>query len=154
MDYTSGRKRKRLREKIISAGANALADYELLEAILFAAYPRQDVKPIAKSLLKKFGSINKTVNADDAALAEIDGIGESAIATLKVLKTICERMLKDELKGKPIIDSWLALIDYCKMAMKDRTTEEFRVIYMNSKNMIMDDVVMQGDSKPHPCLSS
>ncbi len=141
--------RKRLRDKILASGANSLADYELLEAMLFAANPRQDVKPIAKALIKKFGSINKVVGADDSALKGIEGVGESVIATLRVLKTTCERMVKDELKQKPVIDSWLALVDYCKLAMKDRKTEEFRVLYMNSRNMLIDDVVMQEGTVNH-----
>ncbi len=124
-------------------GAEGLADYEILEMLLFAARPRGDVKPLAKSLLKKFGSLNKVVSAEKAELEKVPGCGSSAIAVLKVAKNMAERLVRDEVKRQPVLDSWLALIDYCKMALKDSKIEEFRLLHLNGRNMLIKDEILQ-----------
>src|ERR1700731_599006 len=92
--------RERLRERFRSAGADALSDYELLEMVLFAAQPRRDVKPLAKQLLKTFGSFAEVVHAPEPRLREIDGIGEASINQLKLIAAASQRIAKGELKSR------------------------------------------------------
>ncbi len=133
--------RARLRERFLKSGANALADYELLEMILFAAHPRGDVKPLAKTLIKTFGSFAGVLRADVEALRKVEQVGEAAIAALKTVHAAAQAMLKEELQDRPIIQSWTSLLDYCRLAMGHRKEEEFRLLFLNHKHaLILDEV--------------
>ena len=137
--------RARLRERFLNAGADALPDYELLEMVLFAAIPRGDVKPLAKELLKRFGSFADVIAAPRERLAEIKGVGEAVVAQLKVVEAAALRLSKTALLGKPALNSWDALLDYCKAAMARSRHEEFRVLFLDRKNaLIADEVQGQG----------
>jgi DNA repair protein RadC len=141
--------RQRLRQRFLNAGADALADYELLEMILFAARPRGDVKPLAKSLLSKFGSLAKVVTAEKQALLEVQDMGEAAVAAVKAIEVASQRILKEEVKDKPVIQSWTALLDYCQLSMAHKKVEEFRVLFLNHKNALIADEVMQTGTVNH-----
>src|SRR5437764_14506346 len=105
--------RERLRERFYSAGADALSDYELLEMALFPALPRRDTKPLAKSLLKKFGSFAEVLHAPVARLREVDGMGEASINQLKLLAAAASRSAKSQLNQRAMLSSWNDVIDYC-----------------------------------------
>lgn len=109
--------RERLRERFYSAGADALSDYELLEMALFPALPRRDTKPLAKTLIKTFGSFAEVVHAPVARLREIDGIGESAIHQLKLIAAAAHRVAKGEVNSRNALSSWNEVIDYCRTSM-------------------------------------
>lgn len=141
--------RQRLRERFITAGAGALADYELLEMILFSAHPRGDVKPIAKALIAKFGSFGKVITADIERLREMEDIGGGAIAALKVVEAAMQRLLREEVSDRPVIQSWTALLDYCRITMADRQVEEFRILFLNQKNTLIADEVQQRGTVDH-----
>lgn len=141
--------RQRLRERFLAAGGEHIPDYELLEMILFAAKPRGDVKPLAKRLLKHFGSFEKVIYADVATLQQIDEVGDSVIAALKVARVAAERLVKAPTAERPVIQSWNALLDYCKLAMGHATVEEFRVLFMNHKHMLIADEVQQRGTVDH-----
>ena len=113
--------RKRLRARFRQAGAQGLAEYELLELVLFRALPRRDVKPIAKKLLEKFGSFAEVISAPPARLAEISGLGEEAITDLKIVQAAANEFLRSGLRQKPVLSSWAAVLDYCRTAMRTRT---------------------------------
>ena len=134
--------KKRLKERFLSAGPDALADYELLELLLSLAISRQDVKPLAKVLLKKFGSFAGVLDAETKQLLMIDGIGQSAATAIKLVKESSVKYLKQKTIKRSIISSPEALINYCKAAMTGLRDEEFRVIFLNSKNEIIDDEVL------------
>jgi len=137
--------RQRLRERFLKGGEEAVADYELLEMILFAAHPRGDVKPLAKKLLKQFGSFAKVLNADVTEYAAVDGVGEGAIASLKAVKASSARMLKEKIKQGPIISNWTSLLNYCEAQMAHKKVEEFRILFLNNKNeLIADEAQQQG----------
>src|ERR1700736_6119237 len=106
--------RERLRERFHGAGPDALSDYELLEMVLFTAQPRRDVKPLAKSLLKTFGSFAEVVHAPEPRLREIDGIGEASINQLRLIAAASQRIAKGELKSRAALSSWQDVIDYCR----------------------------------------
>ncbi|MEM6678426.1 MAG: DNA repair protein RadC [Pseudomonadota bacterium] len=131
--------RARLRARFLEAGGQALADYEMLELVLFRAIPRLDVKPLAKRLIKAFGDYNGAITAPPARLAEIQGMGDAAIAELKIVEAAAQRLARARALGRDAISSWQALIDYCTTAMAHRDTEQFRVLFLDRKNMLIAD---------------
>lgn len=131
--------RARLRERLLKGGAEALADYEVLEYLLFAAIKQGDTKPIAKDLLKQFGSFAGVLNADPKALQRVKGIGETSAAALKIVAIAARRMARSEVKQKPVLSSWQALLDYLAIDMAHLTVERVRVLYLDTKNRLIDD---------------
>jgi hypothetical protein len=109
--------RDRLRERFAEVGGDALPDYELLEIVLFRSIPRRDVKPIAKELIRRFGSFAETLAAPPARLLEVDGIGESVVQDLKVVEAAARRIAKGAVRNRPVLSSWSAVLDYCRTAM-------------------------------------
>ncbi len=137
--------RKRLRARFMDAGADALADYELLELVLFLAIPRRDVKPIAKRLIDTFGSFAEVISAAPARLREVDGIGETAAVALKTVQASAQRLARGPVGDRPTIGSWDRLVEYCRTVMAFETTEQFRVLYLDRKNgLIVDEVQGHG----------
>lgn len=141
--------RHRLRHRLMEGGANALPDYELLELVLFAALPRRDVKPLAKTLLERFGSFAEVISANPARLAEVDGVGDSAVAALKTVQAAALRLTREEVMEKPIIGSWEKLIAYCRASMALETNEQFRVLFLNHRNVLIADEVQQRGTVDH-----
>jgi len=141
--------RRRLRQRLLSAGPDALADYELLEMVLFAAQPRRDTKPLAKALLARFGSFTEAMAADAALLAEVDGMGDAAIAALKTVRAAALRLARGEVMERPVIGSWQKLIAYCRAAMAHDAAEHFRILFLNHKNVLIADEVQQKGTVDH-----
>jgi DNA repair protein RadC len=141
--------RRRLRERFLRAGAEALADYELLELLLFLAHPRGDVKPLAKRLIEHFGSFADTIAADQAALRRIEGIGETSIAALKTAEAAALRLIRQRVLDKPVIGSWQQLIDYCRASMAALKIEQFRVLFLDRKNRLLADELQQRGTVDH-----
>ena len=144
-----GGHRQRLRARFLENGANALADYELLEMMLFAAHPRGDVKPLAKKLLQRFGSFGQVIAAPIIELKSVEGVGEAAIAALKVAEAAALRMLSEKAQSGPVIGSWTALLDYCRLAMADKKVEEFRLLFLNAKHELIKDEIHQRGTIDH-----
>jgi len=120
--------RERLRERFLGAGSDALADYELLELVLFRALPRGDVKPLAKDLIARFGSFAEVVSAPPERLAEIKGLGAAAITELKVVEAAAHRLARGQVKDRPVLSSWSSVLDYCRTAMAFADKEQLRVL--------------------------
>ena len=131
--------RARLRERLLTGGAEALADYEVLEYLLYAAMRQGDTKPAAKALLKRFGSLSGVLNADPAALQQVDGIGETSAAALKSVAIAARRMARSEVADKPVLGSWQSLLDYLAIDMAHLTVERVRVLYLDTRNRLIDD---------------
>ncbi|QDH36166.1 JAB domain-containing protein [Porphyrobacter sp. YT40] len=131
--------RSRLRARLLTGGAEALADYEVLEYLLFAAIPRGNTKPIAKALLAQYGSLAAVLNADPKALQRVKGVGENSAAALKAVAIAARRMARGEIIGRPVLGSWQALIDYLTTDMAHLTVERVRVLYLDTKNRLIDD---------------
>ena len=128
--------RERLRQRLIDAGAESLPDYELLEVILFAGNPRGDVKPLAKALIERFGGFAAAVSAEAEALAAA-GLGQAGIAALKSVREAALRLMRAELRQAPVIGSWDKLIDYCSAHIAHGKVEEFHVLFLDRKNVLM-----------------
>ena len=141
--------RQRLRERFLKGGSDALADYELLELLLFSALPRRDVKPLAKALLAEFGSLSAVVAAEPAHLAKIAAVGDSVVAILKVVDATSQRALRDAVIDRPLLSSWQALLDYCKVSMQHIKTEQFRILFLDRKNVMIADETQQSGTVDH-----
>jgi DNA repair protein RadC len=141
--------RDRLRTRLREAGADALADYELLELILFRALPRRDVKPLAKALLARFGSFAETLAAPVALLAEVDGMGDAAIAELKIVQAAALRLARGEVRRRPVLSSWSSVLDYCRSAMAFAEREQFRILFLDKRNQLIADEVQQTGTVDH-----
>ena len=115
--------RARLRQRFLAAGPEALADYELLELLLFLAKPRGDVKPLAKRLIAQFGSFAEAVSAPADALARVDGMGEASIVALRTAQATAARLLGQPLLDRPLLSSWIQLLDYCRVAIAYQPVE-------------------------------
>jgi len=137
--------RTRLRQRLLEGGAEAMPDYELLELVLMLAVPRRDMKPLAKTLIDRFGGFAGVVSAEPGRLEEVDGVGEAVIATLKTVQSAALRLAQRQAQQGSVISSWQALIDYCQASMAHRDTEAFRVLFLDRKNaLIADEVQGQG----------
>ena len=134
--------RQRLREKLTSAGSDALHDYELLELYLFRSIPRRDVKPIAKNLIAKFGDLGGVAAAPLEQLTQIKGISEKTASELKLIQALSERLAREQVIGKPVISSWSALVGYCRTALQFERTEQFRVLFLDRKNRLIADEIL------------
>ncbi|HVY57842.1 MAG TPA: DNA repair protein RadC [Xanthobacteraceae bacterium] len=141
--------RERLRARFLEAGSDALADYELLELVLFRAIPRRDVKPIAKALIARFGSFAEVIAAPAARLAETPGLGTSAVAELKIVQAAAARLARGEVKRRPALSSWSAVLDYCRTAMAFAEKEQFRILFLDKRNQLIADEVQQVGTVDH-----
>ena len=131
--------RERLRNRLREAGPEAIADYELLELVLFRAIPRRDVKPLAKALIARFGSFAEAVAAAPQRLAEIDGMTAGAIGEFEIVEASAKRFAKGAAKKRLPIGSWSEVVDYCRTAMAFAEREEFRVLFLDKKNGLIAD---------------
>ncbi|HCZ00338.1 MAG: hypothetical protein A3D16_06060 [Rhodobacterales bacterium RIFCSPHIGHO2_02_FULL_62_130] len=134
-----GDHRKRLRARFMEGGATAMPDYELLELVLFRAIPRQDVKPLARLLLDTFGDFNRVVSASPARLLMVKGVGDAVVLELKVIEASAQRLMRAKVMNRPLLSSWDALLDYCHTAMSHRETEQFRILFLDRKNVLIAD---------------
>src|SRR4051794_29680833 len=141
--------RERLRARFMEAGSEALADYEMLELVLFRALPRRDVKPLAKNLLARFGSFAEVISAPRARLDEVDGLGEAAITELKVVQAAAHRLLKGQVSKRPMLSSWSAVLDYVRAAQAFAEKEEFRILFLDKRNQLIADEVQQKGTVDH-----
>lgn len=135
---TSGH-RARLRERLLTGGAEALADYEVLEYLLFGALARGDTKPQAKALMARFGSLAAVLNAEPGALKQVKGVSDASVGQIKIAALVARRMARSEVANKPVLGSWQALLDYLAIDMAHLTVERVRVLYLNAKNRLLLD---------------
>ena len=142
MDYNKGH-RQRLKEKFSKSPSGILPDYEILEMLLFNIFPRKDTKLLAKQLLKKFGTIKDLFNADPVEIQSIDGVGEGMCHYIKLTEDLFSRLLIPQKKDFPVLSNWNAVISYCKLTMGFKGQEHFRIFYLNKKNFLIEDELLQ-----------
>jgi DNA repair protein RadC len=141
--------RERLRKRFCDGGADALGDYELLEILLFRAIPRRDVKPLAKALIKTFGSFAEVISAPRKLLAKDGGLSETVITELKIVQAAAGRFARGEARKRPVLSSWSAVLDYCRTTMAFEAEEHFRIIFLDKRNQIITDEVQQSGTVDH-----
>jgi DNA repair protein RadC len=141
--------RERLRRRVLEGGTEALPDYELLEFLLFMAQPRRDTKPLAKVLLARFRGIAGVLSAEPDSLLAVPGMGEAAVATLKAAREAGLRVLRTEVAKRPVLSSWQQLLDYCQAATGHAEIEEFRLLFLDRKNVLIADERQQRGTIDH-----
>jgi DNA repair protein RadC len=141
--------RERLRARLRDAGPTALADYELLELVLFRALAQRDVKPLAKTLIEKFGSFAEVIAAPPERLKEVKGLGDACIAELKIVEAAAQRLARGELKRRAVLSSWSAVLDYCRTTMAFADKEQFRILFLDKRNALIADEVQQRGTVDH-----
>ncbi len=134
--------RKRQKEKFLNNSSCSFSDYELIELMLFQLIPRKDVKPLAKELLNKCGNLNNLINSNQENLAEVKGFTQSVFMNLKIIKEIINRVLAHQVLNQNVIGSWSALLEYLKFNMSNLRIEQFRVLFLNKKNILIADEIM------------
>jgi len=141
--------RTRLRQRFVDGGAAAMPDYELLELVLFRAIARQDVKPLANRLMAEFGDFNLVLAASPTRLASIQGVGTSVIQELKIVEAAAHRMARSRVIGRAVLSSWDALLDYCKTVLAHQPLEQFRILFLDRKNILIADEEQQTGTIDH-----
>jgi DNA repair protein RadC len=141
--------RERLKKRLLTAGEDALADYELLEMVLFGALPRRDTKPLAKALLAKFGSFADVIAAPPARLKEIRGVGAGVVAALKIVHASANRFTRGAVNRREPLSSWSAVLDYCRSAQAFADIEQFRILFLDKRNQLIADEVQQKGTVDH-----
>jgi DNA repair protein RadC len=131
--------RKRLRDKLLRAGPEALADYELLEMLLFLALPRVDTKPLAKRLMTQFRSFGRTVSASERELRAVEGVGDAALAALRLVRAAALKLMAEEVRDQPVLGNWDGLIGYLSAALAREPVEQFRILFLDSRNRLIAD---------------
>ncbi|MBB2963710.1 RadC family protein [Methylobacterium sp. R2-1] len=141
--------RERLRARFAESGADALADYELLELALFRSIPRRDVKPLAKALIRRFGSFAEVISAEPARLAEVEGVSASVAADLKLIEAAGRRLARGAIAARPLLSAWSALLEYLRATMAFSGREEFRVLFLDRRNHLIADEVQGRGTVDH-----
>jgi DNA repair protein RadC len=140
--------RERLRARF-RQGPASLADYELLEMALFRAFQRGDTKPLAKALLKRFGTLSEVLAASRERLKEVEGVGDRVVDELKLIKAFSERTAGEAVRKRTVLSSWSKLLDYCRTAMAFEEREQFRILFLDKKNTLIADEVQQTGTVDH-----
>jgi DNA repair protein RadC len=141
--------RARLRQRFLESAPDAMQDYELLEMVLYGAFARGDTKPLAKELIRKFGSFAEVLAASRMRLEEVEGVGEVVVTALKVVHAAAARMRRIEARERPVLSSWSAVLDYCRTAMAFSSREQFRVLFLDKRNHLIADEVQQEGTVDH-----
>ncbi|MDH3241831.1 MAG: DNA repair protein RadC [Alphaproteobacteria bacterium] len=141
--------RQRLRNRFLKDMGAGFSDYELVELLLFLAHPRTEVKPLAKDLIARFGSYADLMAANPAEIKEVRGAGDSTIVALKSVQAAAVRLARAEVLSKPVLSSWMQLVDYCYVAMAREKREQFRVLFLDKKNVLIADEVQQTGTVDH-----
>ncbi len=141
--------RERLKARFRKGGVDALADYELLELQLMTAIPRRDVKPLAKKLIQTFGSYAEVISAEPKRLAEVSGVGENVITTLKLAEASAQKLAEGSVLEKPVLNNWQALLNYCSAQLAYKKNEQFRVLFLDRQNRLIADEKMQEGTIDH-----
>ncbi len=141
--------RDRLRARFSEFGGDGLPDYELLELVLFRSIPRRDVKPLAKALVRQFGSFAEVLAAAPSRLMEVPGMTAIIVTDLKVVEEAARRLTRGEVTKRQVLSSWASVIDYCRTAMAFMDREQFRLLFLDKRNALIADEVQQSGTVDH-----
>ena len=138
-----------MRARVLKHGAASLADYEVLEVLLYSASARSDTKPLAKDLIARFGSLGAVLAADAEALGKVPGMGEVSVATLKVVEQAAQRLAREEIVERTVMSSWTQVLDYCRTLVGREQTERFHLLFLDRKNRLIADETQQRGTVDH-----
>ncbi len=148
LSYVKGH-RKRLKKRFLVGGSDPMPDYELLELLLFRSIKTRDVKPCARALVDHFGDFNRVLAAPIERLQDVDGIGPETAFDIKLIEAAAHRMSQGKVLQKPVVSSWSALLDYCRVSMAHRDTEQFRIFFLDRKNVLIADEMQAKGTVDH-----
>ena len=141
--------RDRLRQRFRLKGPDALAEYELLELLLFRSIPRRDVKPLAKSLIARFGSFAEVIAAPAMRLEKVKGLSAACVADLKLVQAAALALTSGKVRERAVLGSWRQVIEYCRTAMAFEEREQFRILFLDKRNQLIRDEVQQVGTVDH-----
>lgn len=141
--------RTRLRDRFSESGDQGMPDYELLELVLFRSIPQRDVKPLAKSLIARFGSFAEVIGARAERLTEVDGVGAATALDLKIVEAAARRLARGAIGDRPLLGSWKDVLDYCRTAMAFADREQFRILFLDKRNFLIADEVQSNGTVDH-----
>jgi DNA repair protein RadC len=141
--------RDRLRARFAEGRGEGMADYEFLELLLFRSIPRRDVKPVAKRLIKRFGSFAEVLAAPAHLLTDIEGVGETVALDLKIVEASAKRLARGAVAKRPVLSSWSSVLEYCRTAMAFSDREEFRLLFLDKRNALIADELQQRGTVDH-----
>ncbi|RMG54574.1 MAG: DNA repair protein RadC [Acidobacteria bacterium] len=141
--------RERLRQRFQRAGAGALHDYELLELLLSYALPRKDVKPLAKDLIARFGSLSGVLDAGQKEIEGIPGLGPISATLIRLVRELCAEYMAERMKRSDALSSPRAVIDFARAKLSGLPHEAFMIIYVNVKNEVIDHQIVHEGTVDH-----
>jgi DNA repair protein RadC len=141
--------RDRLRERFRNKGPDALAEYELLELVLYRSIPRRDVKPLAKTLIAEFGSFAEVIAAPSARLEKMKGLSEISVSDIKLIHAAALAMNSGKARDRPLLSSWRQVLEYCRAAMAFEEREQFRILFLDKRNQLIRDEVQSVGTVDH-----
>ena len=134
--------RARLRARFLEAGPDALADYEMLELVLFRSIPRKDVKPLAKTLIERFDGFAGVLGQPVERLKEVDGVSDAVALDLKLVHASAGFLTRDRVMGRSVLTSWSAMVNHLRTHIADLPVEEVRVLFLDKRNRLIADEAM------------
>lgn len=141
--------RQRLKDRFRKGGVDAVADYELLELLLYSAIPRRDVKPLAKELINRFGSFSEVITAPAEQLKENSGVGDTVVTAIRLVEAAAQKLAQGKIMDKPVLSNWQSLIDYCQIQLGHKKKEQFRILFLDRKNRLIADEMQQEGTIDH-----
>jgi DNA repair protein RadC len=149
--YAAKGQRARMRERLAERGAEGFAPTELLEMLLYAAYAREDTRHLAQTLVRRHGSVAAVIAAPAQELLQTPGVTQQAVTILKVVEALLPQMLQAEVRKQPLLDNWDKLLDYLHVSLARAKVEQFRVLFLDSRNrLIADEVQARGTVNQTP----
>lgn len=141
--------RERLRGRFKEGGADALADYEVLELLLFRSIPRRDTKQLAKEMIARFGSLADVLSAPHDRLCEVPGVKSATAVDLSLVRAAADALALGRVAGKEVLSSWSQVLDYCRTSMAFGAIEQFRILFLDKKNQLLRDELQQSGTIDH-----
>ena len=138
-----------MRVKFAKAGASAMAEYEILEMLLYRSIRQGDTKPVSKRLIEEFGSLSEVLSAPIARLQEVKGIGEAIALDLKLIQAAGALLASGGIRERPLLTSWTKVLEYCRATMAFEDREMFRILFLDKKNRLIKDEVQQVGTVDH-----
>jgi DNA repair protein RadC len=138
--------RGRMRERILAHGGDALADYEIIEMLLFLGIPRGDTKPLAKGLINRFGSLGAVLAAPAETLANEGGLDAQAVLPFRLVAIAAERLSRREIQDRPLLNS----LDTLERYLRDKAHQTTRILFLDNRNRLLgDEEAILDDAQGH-----
>ena len=143
---------RREEKRFFNSDGEATTDNELLELLLLFGLPGRDVRLLATRLINCFGNFSEVIGAEPNLIREVSGDDPTVVTILKIVEAATRRALRGRVIDRPMLESWDALLDYCRASMRHNREEQFRIIFVNHKNILIADEVLQTGTVDHTAI--